>query len=267
MTAELKMMIRHLGGGVVLIEDLLDEDTLRSIDLNLLENTIEPQGYKKIDGKDFMEGGYVIPKEDLASMPIRYMQGIEVLPFLETLNNAMYRGAIEYCKLFPVAAECITDYTGRHFIKYLSGGLMGTHSDASLGYKPDSIEPNSTVALGNTITASIVLNDAFTGGGIKFSAWDLEVYPKPGSALFYPSNYIGAHEVLKITSGIRWAFLAFFSHGDRTYVSSAVNNQYPERYEWTMKFRDSIRNSIGTTEPNLNLSQRKVLISEESAKK
>jgi hypothetical protein len=142
-----------------------------------------------------------------------------------------------------------------------------THSDASLGYKPDSVEPISTVALGNTFTASVMLNDSFTGGGIRFSAWDLEVYPKPGSALFYPSNYIGAHEVLEITSGTRWAFLAFFSHGDRTYVSSAANNQYPERYEWTMKFRDSIRTGIGTIESNLNLSQRKVLINEESAKK
>jgi hypothetical protein len=262
------MMIKHLGSGVVLIEDLLTQEDLESIDFDLIEKSIESQRYKNIDGKYISEGGYVIPKEDLSSIaPIRYMQGIEVFPFLETLNNAMYRGAIDYCKLFPVAAESITNYTGRHFIKYLSGGLMGIHSDASLGYKPDSIEPNSTVALGNTITASIILNDSFTGGGIRFSAWDLELYPKPGSALFYPSNYIGAHEVLEITSGTRWAFLAFFSHGDRTYVSSAVNNHYPERYEWTMKFRDSIRNSIGTTEPNLNLSQRKVLISEESAKK
>jgi hypothetical protein len=261
------MMIKHLGSGIVLIEDLLTQEDLDLIDLNLIETTIEPQGYKKIDGKDFMEGGYSIPEEDLSSMPIRYMQGIEVLPFLENLNNAMYLGAIEYCKLFPVAAECITDYTGRHFVKYLPGGLMGTHSDASLAYKPDSVEPISTVALGNTFTASVMLNDSFTGGGIRFSAWDLEVYPKPGSALFYPSNYIGAHEVLEITSGTRWAFLAFFSHGDRTYVSSAANNQYPERYEWTMKFRDSIRTGIGTIESNLNLSQRKVLINEESAKK
>ena len=179
----------------------------------------------------------------------------------------MYRGAIDYCKLFPVAAESITDYTGRHFIKYLSGGLMGTHSDTSLGYKPDSIEPTSTVALGNTITASIILNDSFTGGGIRFSAWDLEVYPKPGSALFYPSNYIGAHEVLEITSGTRWAFLAFFSHGDRTYVSSAENNHYPKRYEWTMKFRQDIRERMGTNHTNLNPWQEKVLIYEESDKK
>jgi hypothetical protein len=261
------MMIKHLGSGIVLIEDLLTQEDLDLIDLNLIETTIEPQGYKKIDGKDFMEGGYPVPEEDLSSMPIRYMQGIEALPFLDKLNNAMYNGAIEYCKLFPVAAECITDYVGKHFIKYLSGGIMGPHSDASLAYKEGTIETLSTISLGNTITASIILNDLFTGGGIRFNAWDLEVYPKPGSALFYPSNYIGAHEVLEITSGTRWAFLSFFSHGDRTYINPAPNNHYPERYEWTMKFRDSIRSGIGTIESNLNLSQRKVLINEESTKK
>jgi hypothetical protein len=52
---------------------------------------------------------------------------------------------------------------------------MGPHSDASLAYKEGTIEAVSTTALGNTITASIILNDSFTGGGIKFSAWDIEV--------------------------------------------------------------------------------------------
>ena len=115
------MMIKHLGSGVVLIEDLLTQEDLESIDFDLIDKSIEPQGYKKIDGKDVSEGGYVIPNEALSSTPIRYMQGIEFFPFLQVLDNAMYLGAIEYCKLFPVAAECITNCVGKHFIKYLSG--------------------------------------------------------------------------------------------------------------------------------------------------
>jgi hypothetical protein len=250
------MMIKHLGGGIVLIEDLLTQEDLQLIDLNLIESDCTPQGYKKIDGKDVMEGGYVIPAERISSMPIRYMQDIDKLSFFNIIDDAIYLGTVEYCKLFPVAAESITNCVGKHFIKYTPGVSMGPHSDSTLAYKEGTLEPVSVISLGNTITSSIILNDSFTGGGIRFNAWDIEVYPKPGSALFYPSNYIGAHEVLEVTSGIRWAFLAFLSHGDRTYLNTSSQAQYLQRYEWTMKLRKDIYSNY----TNLNSLQKKVPI-------
>ena len=252
------MKINHLGNGIVVFEDLLSQEDLQKINLDLIEKSIEPQGYNKIQDKSFMEGGHYIPEEDLITMPIRYIKNIQSLSFVQDINQAMHRAAVEYCKLFPVAAECITDYSGMHFVKYLPKGIMGPHSDVALGYKPDSIEANSTVAIGNTLTASLLLNNDFSGGGIYFNNWDIEVNPKAGSALFYPSNYIGAHEVREITSGFRWIYLAFYSHGDRTYVSTSSNNQYAQRYEWTTNFRDNIRKGLYTIEPNLNLLQKKV---------
>jgi hypothetical protein len=256
------MEIKHLGGGIVLIEDLLDQDTMRTIDLSLIESQCTPQGYKKIDGKDYMEGGYSVPEreKDLTSMPIRYIQDIDKLDFYQTIDDAIYRGAVEYCKLFPVAAESITNCVGKHFIKYLPGGLMGPHSDASLAYKDGTIEPVSAIALGNTVTVSIILNNEFKGGNIKFRVWDIEVSPKPGSALFYPSNYIGAHEVLEVTSGKRWAFLAFLSHGDRSFTTNPELEKYSERYEWTMKLRQDVRDGLKVREENINVLQRAVPI-------
>ena len=113
---------------------------------------------------------------------------------------------------------------------------------------------DSCLATGATVLYSYL--HPFTGGGIRFNAWDIEVYPKPGSALFYPSNYIGAHEVLEVTSGIRWAFLAFLSHGDRTYLNTSSQAQYLQRYEWTMK----LRKDIYSNHTNLNSLQKKVPI-------
>jgi hypothetical protein len=252
------MKVNHLGNGIVAFEDLLSKEELEEINLSLIEETIEAQGYNKVEQKTFMEGGHFIPEEDLPTMPIRYIKDIQSLSFVQKINQAMHRAAIEYCKLFPVAAECITDYSGMHFVKYLPKGIMGPHSDTSLGYKPNSIEATSTVAIGNTLTASLLLNDEFTGGGIYFNNWDIEVHPKAGSALFYPSNFIGAHEVREITSGFRWIYLAFYSHGDRTYVSTNSNNHYTQRYEWTNNFRNEIRKELLTKEENLNLLQKKV---------
>lgn len=252
------MNIKHLGSGIVLVEDLLSKEELNLIDLNLIESQCTPQGYKKINGKDYMEGGYHIPEEDLSSMPIRYMQGIDTLSFYGTVEDAIYRGAVEYCTLFPVAAESITDCVGKHFVKYLPGAFMGPHSDSSLAYKEGTIEPISSIALGNTVTVSVVLNDEFEGGSIQFKPWGIEVSPKSGSALFYPSNYIGAHNVCEITTGKRWVFLAFLSHGDRSFTPHPNLERYTERYEWTMKLRQDIRNKLNTDQLNLNIFQEKI---------
>lgn len=254
------MQIKHLGSGIVLIEDLLSQDELSLIDFTKIKSQCVPQGYKKINGEDVMEGGYTIPQKDLATMPMRYNSGIEDLSFYQIIDDALYRGSVEYCTLFPVSLESITNCVGKHFIMYLPGALMGVHSDSSLAYKSGTIEPISTIALGNTVTASIMLNDQFEGGSIKFKAWGIEVFPKPGSALFYPSNYIGAHEVSEVTSGVRWIFLATLTHGDISFITQYPEKEkYIDRYNWTMKLRQDVRKNIQELpQQNLNNYQKKI---------
>jgi len=262
------MIVKHLGGGIVLMEDLLSKEELDSINLDLVVEKCPVQGFKAVGEKLFLEGGYEIKdqQEDIPSFASRYSENIESLPFYPTVDEAMYRGVVEYCKIFPVAVESITNCVGRHFIKYVSGNFMGPHSDSSLSYKHGTVEPTSAIALGNTVTVSIILNDQFEGGSILFNTWGIKAEPKAGSALYYPSNYIGSHEVKEVTSGVRWAYLAFYAHGDRTFTSNAAFEKYPERYEWTMKFREDIKKACeqdGLIKEdvdilNLNRLQRKV---------
>ena len=254
------MEVKHLGGGVVLIEDLLDAETLGLINFASIEANCTPVGYKKIDGKDYMEGGYYIPEEDLITMPIRYMQEIEKLAFYQEIDNAAYTAALEYCKIFPAAAENITGFSSKHFVKYLPGSFMGPHSDCSISYKDETLEPKVINSIGNTVSMSIILNDTFTGGEMNFKLWDINVSPKAGSALLYPSNYIGAHEVSEVTSGVRWVFLGFLYHGDRSFTINPEIEKYSERYEWTTKFRQILTDFFKHHKKgNLNRCQKKVL--------
>ena len=254
------MKVKHLGGGVVLIEDILDAETLSSINFDLIESSCTPVGYKKIDGKDYMEGGYYIPEEDLITMPIRYMQDIDKLACYQAVDDAAYTAALEYCKIFPIAAENITSFGSKHFVKYFPGGLMGVHSDSTISYKDGTVEPTFINSIGNTVSMSIILNDTFTGGEINFKLWDISVSPKAGSALLYPSNYMGAHEVLEVTSGVRWVFLGFLFHGDRSFSVNPEMEKYSEKYEWTIKFRQILRDFFKhSKEGNLNMMQEKVL--------
>jgi hypothetical protein len=107
---------------------------------------------------------------------------------------------------------------------------------------------------------SIILNDTFTGGEMNFKLWDINVSPKAGSALLYPSNYIGAHEVSEVTSGVRWVFLGFLYHGDRSFTINPEIEKYSERYEWTTKFRQILTDFFKHHKKgNLNRCQKKVL--------
>lgn len=254
------MNIKHLGNGVVLIENLLSKEDLDLIDLGLIENTCPVQGYRNVDKKTFLEGGYQIDLEkDSSNIPSRFKDNIESLPFFEIIDQRLYSGIVEYCKIFPSAVECITNCVGKHFVKYTVGNLMGCHCDCTLAYKEGTLQPNATTApIGNTVTVSIALNDDFEGGNIIFNISGVEVRIKAGSAVYYPSSYIGAHQVKPVTSGVRWVFLAFYSHGDTTYISDFNAEKHPERYEWMMKLRKDIKNGLKKEEDNLNSLQKKV---------
>lgn len=255
------MKIKHLGSGIVLIENLLSKEELALVDFNLIESQCIPQGYQNVGEKIFLEGGYEVdPKKDIPNIPTRYMENIYSLPFINLMEEKLYKGIVEYCKLFPVALEAITNCVGKHFIKYFPGNFMGPHSDSSLAYKNGTLEIVSAIALGNTVTASIILNDKFKGGSVIFNTLGIEVHPEAGSALFYPSNYIGSHEVCEILSGIRWAFLAFYSHGDRSFISNPDQEKYAERYEWMTRLREDVKNNFPIKDDNLNFFQKKVSI-------
>lgn len=250
------MKIKHLGSGIVLFEDLLDQATLDAIDLNLIYSQSSEVLIEKENGRNFLHNGHEIPNEaDVVNIPTRFMEKIETIPYFKTLNNALYLALVEYCKLFPVAVECITNYVGAHFIRYTKGCEMGPHSDGSLPYEDGTVTPKSFTTLGNTLTASVILNDGFTGGTIYFPTWDIEVTPKPGSALMYPSNYIGAHEVRQVTSGIRWVYLAFFCHGDRWLTTNEPLEEHVTRYAWAEKLKTEVNEEFPDA---LNATQKKV---------
>jgi hypothetical protein len=257
------MKVKHLGGGVVLIENLLDADTIDSIDFSLIEASIIPSGYTQIDGEDYMEGGYHVPKEDMPTMPVRYYENAHNIDLYRLLEEAAYCAALEYCKIFPSAVENITSIAAKHFVKYLPGNFMGVHSDCTLSYKNGTAEPSSIAAIGTTVSMSIILNDKFAGGEMAFRIPGISISPKAGSAIIYPSNYMGAHEVLRVTSGVRWVFLAFLLHGDQSFSVNPDMERYSEKYEWTIKFRKIVRDFFEQHQPNtsnnLNMFQEKVI--------
>jgi hypothetical protein len=232
------MRIEHFGNGVVVFKQLIEPDVLSAFNLDLIDEKCTPQGMTKVDGKLYSKGGYEYdPATDSITYPKRYMENIDSVHFTENLIQSTYDAAVAYCKIFPAAVELITEHAKCHYVKYLENGIMGPHSDCALSYKENSLETISSDAIGNTLSSSILLNDSFTGGAFGFRALGLKLELVPGDGIIYPSGFIGNHEVEKVESGTRWAFLSFFSHGRR---DASDTNIMDRRYEWTKKFREDV---------------------------
>jgi hypothetical protein len=54
------MKIKHLGNGIVLFEDLLDQATLDAIDLNLIYSQSSEVLIEKENGRNFLHNGHEI---------------------------------------------------------------------------------------------------------------------------------------------------------------------------------------------------------------
>ena len=87
---------------------------------------------------------------------------------------------------------------------------MGLHHDNAIGGASANENP-----LFNVVSGSLILWDKCEGGALEFRFIKNKIKPKAGSAVFYPSSFMGSHAVEKIRMGLRISYLEFFGHGTR----------------------------------------------------
>ncbi len=226
------MKLTHLGSGIVLVRDLVQISHDDNNEINRIFESTTPQGYSIVDGKTISDGGYEFDEISKSKSPTRYTN-ISEFSITRKLRETIYSAVVEYCKVFPIAIECITGQTDGYMIRYGDGNDMGPHSDCNIPYKPGTLEPMTTSPAFNTLTTSIFLNDSYSGGDVLFRVWGISVKPEVGSAIIYPSNFIGCHEVSEVSNGERWAFLSWFYHGNGQEKKDGA-------YDWAKQFRDDV---------------------------
>lgn len=209
------MIVRHLGGGVMMFDDVLD------IDASVIKEYVSVIFARDLDathgvGVDRNDGGYEIEQEHVSKLPIRFNKLSSGTEFSQKINkminDGLYECLVEYCRSFPLAAECIRWRTGGQIASYSVGQMMGPHSDCALPYDEEGNILN-TFPLHNTLTGSMALNDDFEGGAVRFRPWGITVKPKIGSVLIYPSSFMGCHEVEPVVSGVRNSYLQWYCQG------------------------------------------------------
>jgi hypothetical protein len=59
------------------------------------------------------------------------------------------------------------------------------------------------------VSAIVYLNDAYEGGHVEFTNFNIKIKPKPGMLLLFPSNYAYTHIAHPVISGTKYAIVTW----------------------------------------------------------
>lgn len=227
---------KHLGGGVVLFENAFD------IDFDFIYDFAKEAVKKEKDamyslavdpetGKDIYinKSGYFFFKESVDEMPGRAgaihadksHNANQQLEFFEKIKDDYL---FKYFDFFPLSFKCVWWKVKSHIVSYENDVFLGSHSDVSADYIYGVLTPPDQLATRNTISVILYFNDSvdstdelngknFVEGHHYFNYLDINYKPKKGDIMFFPSNYMAAHEVLPVKGGTRFSYLGWYSHG------------------------------------------------------
>jgi predicted 2-oxoglutarate/Fe(II)-dependent dioxygenase YbiX len=233
--------IKNLGGGVVVFEDAISVPIREITNLidNLSDAAIKEQ-YEYVydpEGKPIHainKSGFIYQLDSIAKNPIRIQNLTD--PFFRRCENVIYECLLEYIELFPAALQCLWWKSEGHVLRYPTGSSLGFHCDNDVNYRYGQMPPFEH-ATRNVISALVYINGkcddsdcdefSFTGGEMIIPYFDITIKPKSGTILFMPANYLGAHEIMEITSGSRYSYLSWFAQGSPQ-QEKGVSPQYPE---------------------------------------
>jgi predicted 2-oxoglutarate/Fe(II)-dependent dioxygenase YbiX len=223
------MKSKHLGMGVVLCEDVLkiDEDLINEYSQWLKKNEEENFTYYEENGVKYARNktGFKFKLDEINVAPQRFLDlkgelsesspKNEWVDFIQKCENAVYNALVEYCKYFPDAATTAWWRPRGHIAAYEDGQRIGPHCDDQIPFDWNT-KPKNQVSIHNSTSINLYLNNSekdYKGGEINFPLIPYIHSPKSGDVIMYPSNYIGRHEVLPVTSGKRLAFLTIACYG------------------------------------------------------
>jgi predicted 2-oxoglutarate/Fe(II)-dependent dioxygenase YbiX len=244
--------VRHLGNGILAIDGLLDLDNKRSLAwLERIEAGSSPQAYIEVDDSvELNQGGYEFSKNSVDTRPTRfdnfqYDGKTEEDDLIRKLiDDAIYSAVVLYARVFPVSISELTWRTNGHIARYEPGQYIGSHSDCGLPYDGDTYNPLHIFPLYNTLTTTVALNDNYDGGELKFKTWGITHKGKVGSVTVYPSSYIGAHEILPVTSGVRYSYLSWFCHGLEHFDYDSMRKEDAD-FKWLVNLKKDVEKVEG----------------------
>lgn len=172
------------------------------------------------------KSGYLFDRASIDAMPkrasrIHQTNDESVKDFLDQVEQAKDSYLFKYFELYPLAYNCIWWKVKGHIVSYGPDVYLGSHSDISAEYVYGVHKTSNELALRNVVSAIVYLNSSednpgqfdFSRGHHLFDTLRIEIQPKQGDILFFPSNYVAAHQVMPVGSGTRLSYLGWYCQG------------------------------------------------------
>jgi hypothetical protein len=142
----------------------------------------------------------------------------------EEKNSLLYDA---HDKIFQVVRRCVDDYgeywgvgirsyEAFNFVKYEGSG---THFKIHADHGPTYV---------TTISIVVYLNDDYEGGSLWFPRFSLDVKPRAGDVIVFPSTYIYEHASQDMISGTKYSVVIMSDYNDRDSVNQKVSQTVQE---------------------------------------
>lgn len=141
-------------------------------------------------------------------------------PFIEEQTNISSQlfGALDSTlhhysnELYPFAAKNIKSRERTmHLLRYDKSGYLPAHQDQGVSTR--------------VLSVLLYLNDDYEGGELTFRHSGITFKPKPGSVLFFPSNFLYVHEVAPIIKGPRYALPNWYHNVTEQYSRNSTGEE------------------------------------------
>lgn len=199
--------IEHLGNGIVVYKGVLTKD----LDIiNRLEEALSDSsdkyfswqpayvGYRQLipEYRDCVD--YKFKKTDL--MHFESEKSTKLQNLWQDVYDRKKEAVKDYCRMFNIAD--LRYWEAFNFIKYEPGNHFMEHHDHSFSY-------NCTVSL------VAYVNDDYEGGELYFRLQNLNIKPKAGDLVIFPSNFVYPHQAKPVISGTKYSIVTMLDYSDK----------------------------------------------------
>lgn len=126
-------------------------------------------------------------------------------------NDIFFNEKMKISKDLFKGLEDAYEHYSRVLYPYAGRNIKGDVNQVSIlkyektGYLPEHIDQGIS---SRVLSVVAYLNDDYDGGEITFTSvgnGGITIKPEAGSAVFFPSNFVGSHKISEVTRGIRYA--------------------------------------------------------------
>jgi predicted 2-oxoglutarate/Fe(II)-dependent dioxygenase YbiX len=208
---------------VLIKDDALDAGQIEWLKESIAQSTMTDSLVSNVADESPADAEWIINKN------VRDTQEVKLASLATQRLNASVEASAR--KLIePFFRIEVRDWEPVQVLHYARGGHYIPHVDAETLYKDEIGLEMWEKTLDRDLSIVYFLNDDFAGGELFFPVFDLQIKPKAGTLVCFPSDHHFVHGVKPVTSGRRYTAVTWL-RVQGTASPEEINQRWLAEYE------------------------------------